>query len=234
MHFSRQLGAFLSAGIPILDAIETIAEETSHRGFRTALLDIADALSGGETFANAAAAHREAFPDFYLGILRSAESTGNLAEVLDQLSEYLERDLDAKRRVAGALVYPAVILVMSIVTVVVLTSFVLPKFESFFHQLHARLPLPTRILLDFEHFISTWWFALVGAAAIAVLAASASLQTQRGRDNRDRILLRLPVVGDLLRHAVLERFARILSSMVRAGVPLPEALVVPPRAGEGA
>ncbi|HMC53259.1 MAG TPA: type II secretion system F family protein, partial [Acidimicrobiales bacterium] len=103
MHFSRQLGAFLTAGIPILDAIESIAAETSHRAFRTALVDIADDLRGGEMFSNAAAAHRQAFPEFYLGILRSAEATGNLAEVLDQLSEYLERDLDAKRKVASAL-----------------------------------------------------------------------------------------------------------------------------------
>jgi type IV pilus assembly protein PilC len=226
MHFSRQLGAFLTAGIPILDAIEAIAAETSHRAFRSALMDMADTLRGGETFSNAAAAHPEAFPDFYLGILRSAESTGQLDEVLDQLSEYLERDLDAKRRVAAALVYPAVILVMSVVTVVVLTSFVLPKFESFFHQLHARLPLPTRILLDLSHFLTTWWFVFVGAAGAAVSAAGASLRTQRGRDARDRLILRVPVVGDLVRHAVLERFARILSSMVRAGVPLPQALVV--------
>ena len=226
MHFSRQLGAFLAAGIPILDAIEAIAAETSHRTFRAALLDIAEDLRGGETFSSSAAAHREAFPDFYLGILRSAEATGNLDEVLDQLSEYLERDLDAKRKVASALVYPGVVLVMSIVTVVVLTSFVLPKFESFFHQLHAKLPLPTRILLDLSHFLSMWWFVFVGAAGTLVAAATASLRTEQGRDTRDRFLLKVPVVGDLLRHAVLERFARILSAMVRAGVPLPEALVV--------
>jgi len=226
MHFSRQLGAFLAAGIPILDAIEAIAAETSHRTFRAALIDIAEDLRGGETFSNSAAAHREAFPDFYLGILRSAEATGDLDEVLDQLSEYLERDLDAKRKVASALVYPGVVLAMSIVTVVVLTSFVLPKFESFFHQLHAKLPLPTRILLDLSHFLSMWWFAFVAGAGTLVAAATASLRTEKGRDTRDRFLLKVPVVGDLLRHAVLERFARILSAMVRAGVPLPEALVV--------
>jgi type IV pilus assembly protein PilC len=226
MHFSRQMAVFMRAGIPILDALDVIASETSNKLFKAALLDMADGLRAGETFAATAAGHPEAFPEFYLGILKSAELTGNLDTVLDQLSEYIERDLEARRKISSALVYPGVVMVMSIVTVVVLTAFVLPKFKTFFANLNAKLPIATRLLLSVSDFLTQWWFLFVGAALAIAVFLIVAVRSEKGREMRDRLLLRLPVVGDLVRHAVLERFCRILSSMVGAGVPLPEALAV--------
>lgn len=226
MHFSRQMAVFVRAGIPILDALGVITDGTTNKLFKKSLEEIIEALKAGDTFAGAAAAHPEAFPPFYLGILRSAELTGNLDSVLDQLSEYIERDLEARRKITSAMVYPGVVLVMAIVTVVVLTAFVLPKFERFFSDLDAKLPLPTRMLLSTSHFLSTWWFVFAGVGAVVFFALVFALRTPWGRAARDALILRLPVAGDLMRHAVLERFCRILSSMVGSGVPLPEALSV--------
>src|SRR5581483_3385322 len=226
MHFSRQLAVFLRAGIPILDALEVIAEESADKLFKQSLRDMADALRAGDTFAGAAMAHPEAFPESYLGILRSAELTGNLDTVLDQLAEYIDRDLEARRRITSALVYPGVVLAMSIVTVLILTVFVLPRFKTFFRNLDAQLPLATRILLNITDFLSTWWFVFAGLAGALVVFLAVGLRTARGKRVRDVVVLHLPVLGDLVRHAVLERFCRILSSMVQAGVPLPEALAV--------
>jgi type IV pilus assembly protein PilC len=226
MHFSRQLAVFVRAGIPILDAMDVITEGTTNKLFKKSLGEIIEALKAGDTFAGAASAHPEAFPPFYLGILRSAELTGNLDVVLDQLSEYIERDLEAKRRISSALVYPGVVMAMSVVTVVVLTAFVLPRFEKFFASLDAKLPLATRILLNGSKFLTDWWVFFVGAVLALVIFIGVALRTQRGRDGRDRLLLRVPVIGDLWVHALLERFCRILSSMVGAGVPLPEAMLV--------
>jgi type IV pilus assembly protein PilC len=115
---------------------------------------------------------------------------------------------------------------MSIVTVLVLTIFVLPRFEKFFRDLHAKLPLPTRMLLSTTHFMTQHWVLIVAFMAAAGLTIGFGPRTAKGRAIRDRIVLRTPIVGDLVRGAIIERFCRTLSSMVRAGVPLPDALVV--------
>ncbi|HWH29177.1 MAG TPA: type II secretion system F family protein [Mycobacteriales bacterium] len=226
MHFSRQLAVFIRAGIPILDALSTIREEVTNKTFARVLNAIIDDLRGGATFSAAARRHPEAFPAFYLGILESAELTGRLDEVLDQLSEYIDRDLDARGKVKSALIYPAVILVMSVVVVAVLVGFVLPRFEAFFDSLDVELPLATRMLLGIADFLTSYWWLLGGAALISALLMLLALRTDRGRFLRDRVLLKLPVIGDLMHHVVLERFCRILSSMMSAGVPLPDAMKV--------
>ena len=128
MHFSRQLSAFLKAGVAILDSIETIESEMANKLFRAVLVDMVASVRGGSTFAAAAQAHPEAFPPVYLAMLESAELTGNLDSVLDRLSEYVERELEAKRKVKAALMYPGVVAGMSVATVAVLAGFVLPRF----------------------------------------------------------------------------------------------------------
>ena len=226
MHFSRQLAVFIKAGIPIIDALAAIQEEMGNKLFREILDDMIEALRSGATFADAAEQHTSAFPAYYLGILRSAELTGRLDTVLVQLSDYIERDLDARRKVTSALTYPGIIALMSVVVVVVLVAFVLPRFRTFFDDLDAELPLPTRILLSVSNFISDNWYFIVGGIAAFLLALVLALRTQKGKHLRDRLILRLPVLGDLMRHVVLERFCRILSSMMSAGVQLPEAMRV--------
>jgi type IV pilus assembly protein PilC len=226
MHFSRQMAVFIRAGIPILEALDSITEEMANKKFKQVLDDVGQRLRAGQTFADSAAVHPEAFPDFYIGILRSAELTGNLDDVLDRLSDYIDRDLAARRRITGALTYPIAVLALSVVVVVVLTAFVLPRFETFFASLHAKLPLPTRILLDISHFITHRWYVLAAIGLVLLLVVIWMFRSTRGRATRDRLVLRLPVVGELVRLAILERFCRILSSMVVSGVPLPQALAV--------
>lgn len=226
MHFSRQLAVFIKAGIPILDALEAIHEEMGNKFFREVVEDIMDRLRGGSTFADAAAVHQAAFPAYYLGILRSAELTGKLDTVLVQLSQYIERDLDARRKVTSALTYPAVIAAMAVVVVVILVVVVLPKFEVFFANLDAQLPAPTRLLLAIADFLTDFWIPIVGGFVALIVGLVVGLRLQSGKALRDRVLLRIPVLGDLIEHVVLERFCRILSSMMQAGVPLPEALRV--------
>jgi type IV pilus assembly protein PilC len=226
MHFSRQLGVFVKAGIPILDALEVITEETKHKLFKKTLTEMTEALQAGDTFAAAAAAHPEAFPPYYVGILNSAELTGNLDVVLNQLADYIERDTDAKRKVTSALVYPCIVLAMSAFTVIVLSVFVLPKFKVFFKSLNAKLPLVTRMLLAVTDFMTAWWFVLAAGAVALVVGGIAMYRSPKGRAKLDGLALRLPIAGDLLQHAILERICRILGSMMRAGVSLPEAMTV--------
>jgi type IV pilus assembly protein PilC len=226
MHLSRQLGAFIRAGLPLLDAVRVLGEEASNPSVRTMMVELEDGLRGGEKLSDCIDRHPRIFPEYYRGILRSAEVTGQLDTVLDQLAKYLERDMEAKRKVKAALIYPSVIALMAVVTVVVLAAFVLPRFKVFFISLDAKLPLPTRMLLGFTDFLTQWWWAVLTGGAGIALITYAALTTERGRYARDRLLLAVPVLGDTIQFALVERFCRVLSSMAGAGVPLPEALRV--------
>ena len=224
MHFSRQIAAFVRAGIPLIDAIETVREGTKNERFRAVLQDVAEQIQSGIPFSEALARHRVVFPNYYIGILRSAEITGQLDVVLDQLSLYLERDLEARQKVKSAMTYPAIVFIMSIVTVVILVAFVLPRFTGFFREFDAKLPLPTQLMLDFSDFTQTYWWAILGTTLIVGFSIWAALRTDGGKRTRDKIFLRSPLIGDIVQYAVVERFCRIISAMMKAGVPLPEAM----------
>jgi type IV pilus assembly protein PilC len=144
--------------------------------------------------------------------------------VLDQLSKYIERDLEARRKIKAACTYPAMIMSLSLVVVVILAGFVLPRFKGFFLSFHAKLPLATRMLLGITDFVSAWWWALAIGAVATIAGGLFLLRSAVGKRLGDRIMLRIPTLGTVVRYAVVERFCRILSSMVQAGVALPEAL----------
>jgi type IV pilus assembly protein PilC len=226
MHMSRQMAAFVRAGLPILEAVHTIGEEAANSSVRRVMQEIEDGLRSGERFSDCLDRHPKVFPDFYRGIVRSAELTGELDIVLSRLAVYIERDLEARRRVKSATIYPGVILVMSFVTVTVLAWFVLPKFKVFFASLNAKLPLPTRMLLAVTDFLTAYWWALGLGLIALVLVILGVLSTERGRFAKDRLILSVPVLGVTIQYALVERFCRILASMVSAGVSLPEGLRV--------
>jgi type IV pilus assembly protein PilC len=226
MHLSRQLGAFIRAGLPLIDAVRMLGEEARNTSVRAMMAEVEEGLRGGEKLSECLDRHPKIFPEYYRGILRSAELTGQLDTVLDQLAKYLERDLEARRKIKAAMIYPSMIALMSLVTVVVLASFVLPRFKVFFASLNAKLPLPTRMLLAMTDFFTQWWWAVLVVGFIVAVAMFGALRTTPGRHARDRLFLAVPVLGDTIRYALVERFCRILSSMVSAGVSLPEALRV--------
>ncbi len=226
MNFTRQLAVFIRSGIPIMEALEVIVEETPNKLLNGIIKQMVDDLRAGDTFAAAASSHSEAFPPFYVGILESAELTGNLDGVLNQLADYIERDMKARGRISAALVYPAVVSVMSVVTVIVLGVFVLPRFVVFFKSLNAKLPLPTRMLLNSSNFMSTYWYVILSLLLAVTAGFIAMRRSAKGRARLDQILLKLPVVGDLTQTAILERVCRVLSSMLRAGVDLPRSVTI--------
>ena len=223
-NFSRQMAAFIAAGLPLVDALAIIEEETQNKALKKVVREVGESLRFGESFAGAMAEHTDAFPPFYMAVLRSAEATGELDVVLRQLAHYIERDMEAKRRIRSALAYPSLVMVMAMVTVGVMTVFVLPRFKTFFESFDAELPLPTRMLLGITDFLTTWWPVMVAAVVGLVVLTVFVLRTGRGRYLRDRILLSVPVLGEVVRFSVVERFCRVLTAMLEAGVPIPEAL----------
>jgi type IV pilus assembly protein PilC len=223
MMFSRQMGAFLRAGIPILDALEMLTEDATNSQLQQVLVEVSDDLRAGRTFADAMARHSQAFPSYYLGILRSAELSGNLDTVLERLATYIERDLEVSRSIKSALTYPLVVLFMAIATVILLVSYVLPRFKDFFDDFNAELPLPTRILLAIGDFFEQWGLVILISLVVLGILLYFYLRTDAGKKARDAFVLRLPLIRDIIRYSVSERYCRILGAMLRAGVPVPEA-----------
>jgi type IV pilus assembly protein PilC len=222
-NLSRQLSAFLRAGIPVIDAIDAISDE-SGKEMRRMLQDLASRLRAGEPFSDAITALADSFPSYYPGIVRSAELSGQLDIVLEQLASYIERDLGTRGKIKSALMYPMVLLAMTGVTVVILVGFVLPKFKDFFKGFGAKLPFTTKLLLDIGDLFAAYWWML----ALAILVATAILipfsRSKVGRYLRASVALRTPVVREVVRASVVERFCRILAAMVKAGIPIADAM----------
>ena len=226
MHFSRQLSAFVRAGIPLIEALEVIEEETEDKVLKEVLIGVRDSLITGETFSDALRPYESLFPKFYVDMVRAAELTGSLDQVLAELAGYIKRDLEARNKIKSALVYPMIILVMAIATVIILATFVLPRFKTFFEGFNATLPLPTRMLIGFTNFVSNYWLFIIIGLAVLVAIPMAVVRTRAGRRRKDKLILRLPVIGPVVLYAIIERFCRLLATMMQAGVPLPEAMGV--------
>jgi type IV pilus assembly protein PilC len=224
MSFSRQVASFLEAGISIIETLEIVREEIGVEAMRKVITQMSETIQRGASFSDAVAAHPQVFPGFYRAMVRAAEFTGRLDEVLNQLAGYLERDIMAKRQVKSALTYPTVVLVVAIAAMVVMSVFVLPKFASMYRGLGAKLPLPTRMLLGFTDFVTGSFLLIAGVIAAVLLLTLSIIGGTRGKRRRDRLAMRLPVVGTLYHLISIERFCRVLAALAKAGVPLPDAI----------
>lgn len=223
-NLSRQLSAFLRAGIPIIRALDTIAHESTSAAIRSMLPQMSSELAAGATLSEALDAHLDHFPPYFPGIIRSAELSGNIEAVLDQLADYIDRDAETRRRVKAALMYPGILAAMSMGTVGILVGFVLPKFETFFVGFDAELPATTRFLLTLGTFMGSYGIHVL-AALVAVVAVIVGIgRTEPGRLLRNRVSLRTPLIRGVIEAAVIERFCRILSAMISAGIPLSDGM----------
>jgi type IV pilus assembly protein PilC len=224
MNFTRQLSVFVKAGIPITDALTTIGDESTDVAIRRAITGMVDDLRNGGLMSTAAAQYPQVFPNYYIGILQAAELTGRLDESLDSLAGYLQREIETRSKVVGALAYPLVVMVMALFTVMILAGYVLPQFKPLFEELNADLPLPTRIMLFVARFFTDLWYitaicTLVFFAVIGFLSLHPT-----GRELRQRMMLKIPIIKGIVEFAILERFCSVLHTMLQAGVAVPQAM----------
>ena len=224
MHFTRQLAVFVKAGIPLTEAMETIVDETTDLALQRTIADMVDLLRNGGTLSEAASKHPEAFPGYYMGILTSAELTGKLDETLDSLAGYLERELDTRSKVISALSYPGVVMTLAVFTVAVLAGYVLPQFKPLFEELNADLPFATRALLFTADLFTVYWYIPFSLSAGFIGWLIWMFKAEKGKVFKDRFVLKLPVLNGIIEYSLLERFCRMLGTMITAGVPLPEAI----------
>jgi type IV pilus assembly protein PilC len=218
--FTRQLATFVGAGVAMTRALTVIAEETASPLFKRVILTILDDLERGQKLSDSLVKHPKVFPSLYVDLIRVAELTGNLEATLKELAGYLRRDLNTVRRVRTAMIYPAVILVVATAVVIILVFYALPAFVKIFAEFRVQLPLSTRILIAIVGFTRAWGLAM-GVVVVAIIGAIVlALRTQRGVYAKDQISLKLPVMGPIVLSSVLNRFARTLAMVLKAGVPL--------------
>lgn len=224
MHVSRQLGAFIRSGISLTEGLDVLAAMTPDRRLRAILNDTREGIGEGLSLTDALARHASILPPYYLGILRSAELTGRLDIALEQLGAYMERDQEARAKLRSAMTYPVIVMLMSIATALILTTWVLPRFTVFFESLRAELPLATRALLATSRIARELWFVWVALVLLTILLVLLGQRTEPGRHVRDRVLLATPMIRDIVCFAAVERVCRIMSAMVSAGIGLPETM----------
>jgi type IV pilus assembly protein PilC len=224
MNFTRQLAVFVKAGIPITDALTTIADESTDVALTRAITEMVDDLRNGGLFSQSAAQHPQVFPNYYVGILQAAELTGRLDDSLDSLASYIAREMDTRSKVVGALAYPVVVMMMSFVTVMILAGYVLPQFKPLFEELNADLPLPTRMMLFIARFFGDLWYITVIGFLLLIGTVLFLAVHPTGKELWQRVSLKIPILGGIIEYAILERFCSVLHTMLQAGVAIPEAM----------
>ncbi|MBS1838277.1 MAG: type II secretion system F family protein [Actinobacteria bacterium] len=225
MHFSRQMATFLRAGVPMTEALNNLRQDADNTRFKAVLADVLDRVTGGRSVTEALSMHADIFPSYFMALLGSAELTGRMDEAFDQLHAYVRRDVELTRSVRKALIYPCILLGISIAVVVIIVVFAIPKFAEFFKDFGATLPLPTRMLMAIADFVQspagmiTGLVLVVGSILLVVY-----VRTPGGRRNLHGLQLRVPLIKTVVTYSSTERFTRVLAALLDAGVPLPDAL----------
>jgi type IV pilus assembly protein PilC len=217
---TRQLATFVKVGVPMLEALAVLHEQTGSKEMKAALQDMMVDLGQGRPLSAAMSTHPRIFNRLYVDMVRAAELSGQLDIVLNQIADYMTRDDTAARRIKGAMIYPGVVLVLSFAVITVLVVFVLPAFVHLFQEFGAQLPLTTRVLLNVGKFFETYrWQVMIGIVA-AVIGFTAFLNTMTGKRWRDRYIVKLPYLGKIIHYSIIERFLRTFSTMTHAGIPV--------------
>lgn len=232
--FSRQMYSLTRAGVPIIRAISGLAESSVRGELKRALLAVVDDLGSGIELAAAMGRQPNVFTPLYISMIHVGENTGRLDQAFDQISRYLELEMETVQRIKQAMRYPTFVLVAMAAALAVINLFVVPAFANLFASFHAELPLPTRILIGTSNFFVNYWWLLLALLVAVFFGLRHWLQTDAGALTWDRWKLRIPVVGIVLYEATLARFARSFAMCQRAGVPVPTALAVTANAVDNA
>ena len=224
--FSRQLSIMFRSQVSLIEALQTLAEQTKNHNFKEKILKISQEVEGGAPFSKALALYPHIFSSFYVSIVKSGESSGNLSESLDYLAKHLEREYRLLSGVRGAMIYPIFIIVVMFIVLIAMVIFVFPHFTEILTQSQIELPLVTKIVLAFFEFLRTrGWILFGGIVGLAVFLWRYSKSPQ-GRKILDKFFLGLPLIGSFFKKIYLTRFAENLSTLISGGLPIVKSLEI--------
>jgi len=223
--FSRQLATMLTAGIPLVQAFDIIGNGHDNQAMQKLILAIKADVEGGTNLADALARHPLHFDDLFVNLVTAGEQAGALESLLDKIATYKEKTEAIKKKIKKALFYPTAVLIVAAIVTTILLIFVIPEFESLFQGFGADLPAFTQMVIELSQFVRTNGFFLAAAIAAAFSAyVYAYKRSRKMRELQDRAILKLPIIGPIMEKSAIARFARTLSTMFAAGVPLVEGL----------
>lgn len=225
--FTRQFSTMINAGLPLVQALEILSTQVENRNFGKTIAQIKTDVESGLTYADALKKHPKVFSELYVNMVAAGEAGGVLDTILNRLAAYIEKAMKLKKKVKGAMVYPAVVTAVAILVIVIIMVFVVPTFSKMFVQLGGTLPLPTRMVIGLSNFIAGIGGLITLIAIIAAIVFIIQFRkAEKGKRISDAILLKIPIFGTLLRKVAVAKFTRTLGTLVSSGVPILDCLEI--------
>ena len=227
--FTRQFSVMIDAGLPLVQCLEILGSQQENRTLQKVLFQVRQDVESGSTLADALRKHPKAFDDLYCNMVAAGEAGGILDTILQRLAQYIEKIVKLRAAIRSAMVYPTAVILIAVGVVWVILWKVIPTFATLFEGLGASLPLPTRITIALSRFIGAWWWMIIGSVVLTIVMLMRYHKTPAGRRQIDGALLKIPVLGGVLRKIAVARFCRTLGTLVSSGVPILEALEITAR-----
>jgi len=226
MLFTRQFSTMIDAGLPIVQSLDILAEQTECKPLKNTIREVRRDVSGGTTLADALEKHPKVFDDLYVNMVRAGEAGGVLNTILNRIALFIEKANRLKKKVKGAMIYPATIVLVAIGVVSILLIFVIPVFAELYGSMGKALPTPTQITINISNFFRSYLIHIGVSIALIVASIKMYYKTPKGRLVIDGILLKTPILGDLLRKVAVARFSQNMSLLLASGVPILEGLAI--------
>ncbi|MBI4490040.1 MAG: type II secretion system F family protein [Deltaproteobacteria bacterium] len=226
MIFTRQFSTMIDAGLPIVQSLDVLTQQTENKAFRNIIRTIKQDVEGGSTLADALKRHPKVFDDLYVSMVAAGEVGGVLNAILNRIAIFIEKATKLKKKVKGAMIYPCTIIAVAVVVVAILLLYVIPVFAELYGSMGKALPAPTQITINISNWFRSYFLYMVGVIAGIAVALRMYYRTEQGQMAIDNLLLKLPVVGDLLRKVAVARFSQNMSILLSSGVPILDGLAI--------
>ena len=225
-NFTRQLSVMLKAGVPLVDALDSVYSDKTNPLLKRTIEKVIDDVSSGMSLSKAMGKHPKVFNSMFVNIIKAGESAGVLDKVLFQLADFIAHDLKLRMGITQAIRYPSIVVGITILVGVFAVTYILPRFSTLFANTRIELPTPTRILLGINQFFTDYWQVVIAIIALLVLGTWRILNTKAGRYQWHKILLDLPVFGPIAQKMAISRFCHVLDTLDRTGVPILDSLEI--------
>jgi type IV pilus assembly protein PilC len=224
--FTQQLSSLLNAGLPLVQCLEALQDQTQDPVFRIIIRDVRTDIASGNSFSSAVKKFPQAFNTLFISMVEAGEASGALAEILGKVAQYFESSVKLSKKVKSAMVYPIAVIGLAIILVNVLLIFVIPVFSEMFADFGAKLPAPTQMLINISNFLRSYWW-VVGAIMYGIyFALRKYISTPVGRRHKDNLIVKAPIFGPLIHKIALSRFCRTYATLIRSGVPILRTLEI--------